>query len=569
MIPCVIGRSVLSAVALSFLVGCSPSKAPTASPPKAAASGLLEDVYPSSGISFTLKQTKSPLSILQTIGHGVGIIDFDEDGLYDVILAGHDKIAAYKNLGDMKFADVTAKSGLKAKGFWGGPAVGDIDNDGHDDLYISGYDCVALYRGNGKGAFEDITSRSGLEVKPIYSGKCPEWRSSAGFVDYDRDGWLDLYVCRYAEFGPSTPNLCGGANSTIQYSCSPDVYEPQRGSLYQGAGNGKFVDRTKALGLHTSGGRSLGVAFGDYNDDGLVDIAVANDGRAGDLFTNHGKAGFKNDGVRSGTAFNAYGHVHGGMGIDWGDYNADGKLDLFVTTYQNEAKCLYRNLGKGVFTDGGLDAGLAERMDRWVSFGAKFVDFNRDGKEDLIVTSGHVIDNTAAIYPGTVYKQPVQVFYNKGGAFDEVTDRLAPSARRLAVGRGLATVDLDNDGLQDAIVTDHDGSPMILHNQDTNTNRWISLKLRGTKSGRDAFGARMTVTSSSLNMLRTVSNAGGYMSANDPRQFFGLGDSDAADVGVVWPSGLKQQWNGLKSGRFYTLTEGKSETTSTAPLGAK
>ncbi|MFM7321179.1 MAG: CRTAC1 family protein, partial [Armatimonadota bacterium] len=448
----------------------------------------------------------------------------------------------------------TAKSTFRSKGFWTGIAVGDVDNDGDDDLYLCGFDASALYR-NDAGVFSEWNG-SGLDVRTAPAGRSPEWRTSAGFFDYDNDGRLDLYLTRYAEFGTHLPQLCGDKTRGEQFSCSPDVYKPQIGSLYRNLGGGRFADVTRTAGVSSASGRGLGIAFGDYNNDGWTDFALANDERPGDLFENRRGKGFVNKGVESGTAFNPNGHVHGGMGVDWGDVNGDGWLDLFVTTYQNEVKSLYIASPGGLFTDSGLSAGLAERLDRWVSFGTKFLDFDLDGQLDLGVASGHVISNTATVYPGTVYRQQLQLFRNDGGTFSEVTDRMDAGARTPIVGRALAVGDLDNRGRPDIVVTQNEGAPLILRHGDEKVGNWLSLTLEGTRSNRNGFGARVTVTAGGRKQIRDAGNSGSYAAASDARLLVGLGTESSADIEVRWPSGRKDRYAGVSGGKHWRIREG-------------
>jgi hypothetical protein len=559
-------RLILAAIVITVLAGCGRGQshvgpASSNNSPQPKRTVLFEDVYSQSGIDFVTSKPQKPLTILETIGHGAGLIDYDGDGLLDLVLVGPDRVRLYRNLGNFHFSDVTSQAGFRQPGYWGGVAVGDVDNDGKPDLLICGYDCTAFYHNEGGGRFREVTKESELAVKPAVAGEVPEWRTSAGFFDFDNDGKLDIFVCRYAQFGPSTPQLCGEPQGPVEkkFSCSPDIYTPQTGSLYHNLGGGRFEDVTARMGLNTSGGRSLGVAFADYNGDGWIDIAIANDERPGDLFENQSGKRFVNQGPSSATAYNALGHNHGGMGIDWGDYNGDGLVDLFVTTYQNEAKSLYKNLGHGSFTDCGLDSGLAEKIDRWVGFGTKFFDYDRDAYPDLIVTSGHVISNTATVYPGTQYRQPVQLFHNNGGTFEEVTARMGPKAQQLMVGRALVIGDLNNDGLLDAIVTQNEGPPMILANRTVNSNHWMSLRLVGTKSNRDGFGAHVVVQTGSRKQVVDATNSGSYMAAHDPRLFFGLGAATRVDsVEIRWPSGLRQSWKNLAVDCHVLLTEGRA-----------
>ena len=519
------------------------------------AAEVFEDVLDRTGISFNIVKHTGPQNILETIGHGIGMLDFDGDGSIDLLLVGPDRVSLYRNRGDFRFEDVSARAGFRQKGYWSGIAVGDYDNDGRPDIFICGYDCSALYHNDGGGRFTEVTGSAGVGTHPAVTGGYPEWRTSAGFVDYDRDGHLDLVVCRYAEFGAKSVHLCGDPQKPERFSCSPDIYKPQVSVLYRNLGGGRFKDVTAATGIVHTSGRALGVAFADYDNDGWTDIALANDEMPGDLLHNQAGKGFINTGVSSGTAFNVNGHPHGGMGIDWADYNGDGQLDLFVSTFQNESKNLYRNIGHGSFLDSGLDCGLAEKMDRWVAFGTKFVDYDRDGSMDLIVTSGHVINNTAAVYPGTQQLQPIQLFHNHAGTFTEATDQMGPRARRLLVGRSLAVGDLDNDGRPDVVVTQNEGEPLVLRNLSKDANHWIRLSLQGVTSNRDGFGARVKVTANGVTQVRDSTNSGSYLAASDPRLFFGLGPAAKAAVTVKWPSGKLQSFSGLESDTSYLVKE--------------
>lgn len=515
-----------------------------------------------SGLDFSISKPAKPLTILETGGHGGGLIDFNGDSLYDIILVGPDRVSLYQNLGGFHFKDVTAESGIRQKGYWAGVAIGDYDNDGKPDIYVCGYDCSALYHNEGNGKFKETTVEAGLSALPHTKEGYGDWRSSAGFADVNNDGKLDLYVCRYALFGTSSVQLCGDPSRAQKFSCSPDIYLPQIGILYKNLGNGKFQDVTKAMGLDAASGRAWGVAFADYNGDGFIDFAIVNDEKPGDLFENQKGKKFINKGIASGTALNTNGHAHGGMGVDWGDYNGDGKLDLFVATYQNESKCLYRNEGRGLFTESSLDAGLAESMDRWVTFGSKFLDYDLDGWQDLIVANGHVINNTAEIYPGTQYRQPVQLFHNGNGVFKEATSLLDGEAQKLLVGRALIVGDLDNDGRPDVLITQNEGPVVLLKNVVKTNNHWISLKLKGVKSNRDGVGAHVVISVNGKKQVKDASCCSSFLASNDPRLLFGVGDSAVVDsIEVSWLGGSKQSWKNVEANHRYELEEGVEKAT--------
>jgi len=537
---------------------------PPGKPPAAhVANAIFENVIAESGIDFEIKQKDEPLSILKTNGEGVGLIDVDGDGLLDIVFIAHDQAKLYRNLGGFKFQDITANSGLKQEGYWSGVAVGDYDNDGKPDLYLCGYNCSALYHNEGGGRFT-VVNGSGLDIRATPPDKCPEWRSIPVFFDYNGDGRLDLLVARYADFGPGTPEICSDSSKPAKYTCAPDIYTPQKMSLFRNDGSGRFAEVTPGSGLETASGRTLGVALGDYNNDGKLDVAVANDERPGDLFLNLGGGKFINKGVASGTAFSTFGKVHGGMGVDWGDYDGDGKLDLFVATYQNEAKNLYHNLGRGIFADSALDTGLSEKMDRWVTFGSKLFDYDDDGKLDLIVTNGHVVNNTDILYPGTNARQPIQLFHNAGTTFEETTGQMGEKAQLPIMGRGLAVGDLDNDGKLDVVVIDHNGKPVLLRNLVKTPNHWISVKLTGTKCNRDAIGARVTIKTGSSTQFRDCTNSGSFASANDIRLLFGLGSATDVSVTVRWPGGATQEFKGLKADQIYEVKEGNAQAVPAA-----
>lgn len=533
------------------------------SPPASKTGTLLfDDALTGSGIDFVIKQTHTPLNILQTLGHGVGLIDVDGDGLLDIVLVGPDKARLYHNLGNYHFQEITAGSGLRQNGDWEGIAVGDYDNDGRPDLYLCGYNCSALYHNEGKGRFREVTTQAGLDtIKPGKAG-IGDWRTSAAFVDLDGDGKLDLYVCRYAEFGPHSPQLCSTIGKAERYSCPPDSYTPQHGLLYHNLGQGRFRDVTVASGMQKSAGRALAVAFADVEGKGRLSLAIANDERPGDLFINKGGMRFVDQGEISGTAYSAEGHVHGGMGADWADVDGDGKLDLFVPTYEKETKSLYRNLGQGLFNEASLQMGLGDSMRPWVIFGCKFLDYDNDGWPDLITTSGHVLDNTAAVYPGTQYRQPIQLFHNVNGMFTETTSQMSASVRQLIVGRGLAVGDMNNSGHMDAVVTNLDGPPVLLRNGCQNANHWLTLRLIGTRCNRDAYGARLDVEAGGRTQALQVSNAGSFLSASDPRVHIGLGAAKrVGKVRIRWPDGHEDVFKDIAADQFVHLTEGSPQIT--------
>ena len=484
------------------------------------------DVAEQAGLKYRwVISGKRPLTILQTIGNGCAFLDYNNDGLLDILLVGP-RTALFKNQGGGRFSDVSAATGLGTlKGHFLGCAVGDYDNDGWPDVYLSAYRGGALLRNQKGGRFRNITRESGIASQP--------WGTSCAWGDVNNDGRLDLYIGNYVKFGPKEPQLCGVGILTT--SCGPRWYKPERGALYLNTGS-KFRDVSASWNLNSATGKALGAAWADYNNTGRQSLAIANDEVAGDLMRNQGR-NFKNIGAASGTAYDQNGEVHGGMGIDWGDYDNDGDLDLVVATFKDEVKCIYRNDSGDFFSETSDAIGLGDSRP-FVTFGTKWLDFDNDGWLDLMLANGHVQDNAAAIDNTTTYRQSIQLFHNTKGRFSQVANRLSEAARRPIVGRGLAIGDYDNDGRVDVLVVDSEGAPLLLHNRMPGAGNWLSLDLQGTKANRDGIGAVVTVTANGFKQTRHCATDGSYMSSSDKRVHFGLGEADKIESIVVrWPGG--------------------------------
>jgi hypothetical protein len=540
--------------------GDSPASSPTEQAVNAPAaaptspSRLFDDVTSSSGIDYKWEIAGTrPLNILQTIGNGCAFLDYDADGNLDVLLVGP-RLALYRGDGKGRFTDVTAESGLaNLHGHLLGCAVGDYDNDGFEDVYITEYQGGALLHnepGKGAGAaggrlFRDVTREAGIRPQP--------WTTSSAFVDIDGDGKLDIYLGNYVRFGPKDPQLCD--SNGLKTSCGPRFYAAERPALYRNLGGGRFADATARWAPHSVSGKALGIACADFDGSGHQSIALANDEVAGDLLRNDGGR-FKNVAELAGVAFDANGNVHGGMGVDWGDYDGDGQLDLVVATFQREAKCLYHNDGGGFFTDKSGSVGLADATSPFVAFGIKFLDFDNDGWLDLIITNGHVQDNMGDIDKSTTYRQASQLFRNVSGAsFKNESAAAGPAFQKLMVGRGLAIGDYDNDGRVDALIVDSEGTPMLLHNVATPAGNWLSLRLEGTSGSRDGIGALVTVRAGDRTLLRRCATDGSYMSASDRRVHVGLGTAEKADVTVKWPSGKTTAMKDVRAGQQVAVRE--------------
>jgi hypothetical protein len=533
---------------------------------------LFRDIAASAGIRFRLGHGgRSPLDIHETLGHGAALLDVDGDGLLDIVLVGPDQCRLYRNAGSGHFADVSAAAGLRQPGYWMGCAAADYDNDGRVDLFVTGFGGCALYHNEG-GRFREVTAAAGVRD----SG----WSTSAGFADVDGDGRLDLYVARYVHFDSRSVRFC--EQNGVRTACGPTTYDPEQGRLFHNEGAGRFRDITRAAGLSSARGNALGVAFGDYDGDGRVDLAVANDQLPSDLFHNLGRspAGgsapvrFASAGVTSGIAYNAAGQAYAGMGIDWGDVDGDGRLDLVVATYQHQPRSLYRQDRTGLFTDVAAAAGIARATVNSLAFGARFFDYDNDGWLDLALANGHVVDNIQQAEQNVTYRQPSQLFHNRGGAapgrFEEVSAHAGPGFARPIVGRGLCVGDLDNDGRLDLLIVDAEGAPLLLRNEDRAGTHWLTLRLIGSSSNRDGLGARVTLTAGGRSQTRECFTDGSYMSASDPRVHMGLGSAARADRIVIrWPDGRRQELRDVKGDRQLIVREGEPAGSLQSDGGAK
>lgn len=503
-----------------------------------APAGWFEDHATSMGVAFSLGTTgPSPHTLLGTIGSGCAAVDFDGDGKVDLFFAApYDTqrkgvCALYRNNGNGTFADVTAGSGLETPGNFMGCAVADLDNDGRPDLIVVGYGIVRVFRNLGHLKFRDVTAGSGLEAPSAIS-----WATSIACGDFDRDGRVDLYIGRYVKFDRSKTQLCDyGANKS---SCGPNFYDAQIGSLYRNLGNFHFKDVTREYGLDQAHGKCLGAAFCDVDGDGWPDLYLANDEMPGDLFLNQKGRHFQNVALERGVALSGDGTFQGGMGVDFGDYNRDGRMDLFVTTFELEPDALYGSSASGVFTFDARRMGLEQATRNLVGFGTKFGDFNNDGFLDLAIVNGHTRDNNERVDTMGHYAQPAQLFMYENGAYADRSREGGAGFTTPAVGRGLALADIDNDGRLDLVIVDLEGRARILMNRMPNTGAWLTVRLRATHSNRMALGSRVTVRAGGQSWIAEATTGGSYLSASDPRVHFGLGTAASIDsVEVRWPSG--------------------------------
>ncbi|HTA59857.1 MAG TPA: CRTAC1 family protein [Candidatus Baltobacteraceae bacterium] len=524
-----------------------------------AAAAPIFEVKPLRGIDFLLQNSPTPRKFLiETMPGGVALFDYNNDGLLDIFLMNGGRITEglrapenfersnprywnrlYRQNRDGSFQDVTQAAGLANAGngnYGMGVAVGDYDNDGNADLYVTSYGKNILYHNNGDGTFTDLTAKAG-----VGGGG---WSVSAGFFDYDNDGKLDLFVTRYMDWDADHNKICGGDWHTY---CPPNAFPATTCLLYHNRGDGTFEDVTEKSGLAAKKGRALGVSFADYDGDGFTDIFVANDGMQQYLFHNNGDGTFTECGLESGVAFTADGKGMSGMGTVFQDYDNDGRPDVLVTVLPREIYSLYHNEGGGNFNYASLEAGLGAMTSMSSGWGVGLEDFDNDGWKDLFVAQGHVLDNVQDIDASLRYKEVPLLALNHKGRFE----RADSGVTKPMAARGVAFGDINNDGYMDAVISCLGGPPVLLLNRGGGTNHWISISLQGTRSNRDGYGARVSVSG----QTRMATSTGSYLCANDKRLHFGLGAAEKATVEILWPSGVKQVLNDVRADQFLSVRE--------------
>lgn len=519
-----------------------------------------------SGIAWVHENAMSAARFLpESLGPGCAFLDYDNDGWMDIYLVNSGpadfytpsrplKNALYRNNRDGTFTDVTDKAGVAGGTFGMGVAVGDYDNDGYPDLFLTGYGRAILYHNNGDGTFSDHTARAGLAM--------PGWTTSAVWFDYDNDGRLDLFVASYVDYGLKTQGLlCADRNkdgSLSYHYCIPHLFKPTRSALWHNHGNGTFT-RVADEALDRALGKALGAVAVDLDNDGRLDLVVANDTAPNFLFRNRGNGRWQEDGVKAGLAYGASGSVRSGMGIDAADVNGDGYPDVFIGNIDHELFSLYENHGGAFFTDAASDHGLAQATRLMSGWGAKFFDADNDGRMDLLLANGHPDDVIARRAPDVRYKQPLLLFHHDGRRLRNVSATSgAPFASSYAA-RGLAVGDFDNDGRLDALVGCNGGPPVLLHNVTPPGHHWLGLRLQGVSCNRDAIGARLTWTAGGLTRSRVKTGGGSYLSSHDPREVLGLGPArtmDALEIKWPLPSGRIERFTRLPVDRYVTVVEG-------------
>jgi enediyne biosynthesis protein E4 len=534
--------------------------------PPAVPPGRFVDVTTASGVHFQGQAYHTAKKyLIETMGPGVALLDYDNDGRLDIFFANGapltDPTAAgtipqkagpkdwnrlYHQKADGTFEDVTEKAGLAGADYDMGVAVGDYDNDGYEDLYVTGYGGNHLYHNNGNGKFADVTEASGTGG----SG----WSTSAAWVDLDNDGRLDLVVLRYLKWDFSDL-YCGEHREGYRAYCHPDLFQPIVPLVYHNDGNGHFTEVAAKIGLDNPG-KGLGIAIADYDRDGHTDIFVANDSMQEFLYHNKGNGTFEEVGLPAGVAVDGDGRTYAGMGIDFSDYNNDGLPDLIITDLANQRYAIYQNNGDGTFTYSSYLNGVAAATLLHSGWGVNFLDYDNDGWKDLIIAQGHDIDNIQLSYPQLRYKEPMLLMHNDGKHLVDVSGASGEIFQQAWVGRGLAAGDIWNDGRVDVVVTTNDGPAYIVRNETPTGNHWLGIKLVGHKSNRDGIGAEIKLTTSQGMQFVTVSTAASYLSANDKRAHFGLGsDAAAQSIEIRWPSGTVQTLKNISGDRVLVVDE--------------
>lgn len=596
-----VGAIVLGLVALAMSNGCSERSAqpvqqplglPLLAPAGVSGSGVaqaspispeparvgpivLHDVTAQSGITFCHTDGSSGRRyILETVASGLATFDYDGDGLVDIYFVNGAPLPGaeeqppatnrlYRNLGGFCFQDITEAAGVGDTGFGLGVAVADYDNDGDPDLYVNNFARNVMYRNNGDGTFTEVAQQAGTAAEDAH-----RVGAGAAFLDLENDGLLDLFVANYLvfRFDQHVTNTLRG----IPIYPVPEAFPRIPSILYRNRGEGTFddVSRQSGIGLHP--GKGMGMVAADYDNDGDTDVFVNNDGPPGNfLFRNDGRGRFDEVGAESGVAYSGTGLVHGAMGVDCGDYDRDGLLDFYVTSYQGQLATLYRNLGQGMFDDVTTRTGAGQASFHQVTWGCSLVDLDNDGYQDIFFGAGHLLDNVDQLDRTTSYLATPVVLRNTGaGRFVNVSAECGDGLARRSVARGVAFDDLDNDGRVDIVILNSRRPPTLLRNVSPASHHWLQVELRGTQSNRDAVGARVTLVAGPAVEIDEVHSGRGYQSHYGSRLYFGLGDRDHVDrVEVRWPGGPVEIFTNIPADRQVVLRQGEGETRLGAAAG--
>jgi hypothetical protein len=546
------------------------SRAEKATPPAV----KFVDVTQELGIRF--KHESSPTTqkyLLETMGSGVALFDCDNDGRLDIFFVNGARVEdpmpksavphkddpryfnrLYHQKADGTFEDFTEKSGLAGLEYGMGVATGDYDNDGNEDLYVTGYPRNRLYHNNGNCTFADVTETAGVAGVG--------WSTSAAFVDLDNDGLLDLVVARYLDWSFDRNIYCGEHRPGYRAYCHPDVFGGVSLLVYKNEGGGRFTEVSKTAGTSAAGAKALGIAVADFDRDGYIDLAVANDSVRQSLYRNKGNGTFEDTALLAGTAVDDNGQTYAGMGVDFADYDNDGWPDIVMTNLSGQQYAIYHNSGDGTFTYESPNSGLGAISQPYSGWGVKFMDYDNDGWKDLFVAQGHVLDTIQLTFPHLRYLEPPLLLRNSGKQFVDVSAQSGAVFQRQWAARGLAVGDIDNDGDLDVVITTNNGPAYVLRNEGGNTNNWLLVRLVGQKSNRDGIGAVIKlVAASGKEQYATASTAGSYLSASDRRVHFGLNAEHSAKyLEIRWPSGVLQRVENVTANQILTITEPKTAT---------
>jgi enediyne biosynthesis protein E4 len=547
-----------------FLIGLG-TLATASRLPRMAASPIFEEIPAShSGIVWTHENAMSPEHYLpETLGPGCAFFDYDNDGWMDLYLVNSGpsefyqprkpiRNALYRNNRNGTFTDVTEKAGVPGGTFGMGVAVGDYDNDGYPDIFVTACGRALLYRNNGNGTFTDVTKEARIEI----SG----WTTSAVWFDFDNDGRLDLFVCSFVRYLPEDRQSCGGNEAGQKYYCIPRAFHPTVSYLFHNNGDGTFTEVGHDTIIGKTPGKSLGVVATDINNDGRMDLFVANDTEQNFLFVNHGRNRWEQIGVTAEVGYGENGQARSGMGVDSADFDNDGWQDLFVANIDQEKFSLYRNLRDETFADVAQAQSIAQATRLLSGWGLKFFDYDNDGELDLILANGHPDDMVSQRSQAVTYREPLLLFHQLNGKFQNVSAEAGPAFSKGLAGRGLAIGDFDNDGRLDVLIGVNGGAPLLLQNRSGAGNHWLGIKLEGHTSNRDAIGARIAWSAGGRRHSRLKTAGGSYLSSHDPREILGLGQAAKVDwLEIRWPapSSRIDRFTDVAIDRYIEITEGK------------
>jgi hypothetical protein len=542
----------ITALGSMVLLAAAPVPAPQSKP-----SIAFRDVAPASGMDFVLNHHPTPEKhLIETMPGGVAAFDYDADGRVDIFFTNGAAIPSlekesprywnrlYRNLGQMKFRDVTESAGVHGAGYSMGAAAADYDNDGRVDLFVAGVRRNMLYRNKGDGTFEDATAGAGI--------RSDRWSVAAGWFDYNNDGLLDLFVVNYLEWSLSTNPFCGDESSGVRVYCHPRLFAVTPNTLYRNRGNGTFEDVSKEAGIGRHTGKGMSAAFGDYDEDGFLDVYVTNDHLPNFLFRNLGNGRFEETGIVSGAALLDSGTPVSSMGVDFRDYDNDGLPDLVMTALAGQTFPIFRNDGKGAFVDASHASGLAPLSLKYSGWGVGWIDFNNDGAKDIFTANSHVNDRVE-FFEAAQYKQRNAVFVNTGaGEFQDASRDAGGDFQAARAHRGCAFADFNNDGRIDVAVSALGDRPELWENAGSGEGQWLRLKLTGARSNRDGIGARVRI-GDQVNLMTT---SVGYASSSYYGVHFGLGKLTRAEkIEVLWPSGIRQVLEDVAAGQVLEVRE--------------